>query len=124
MPPQKKQPKRPQGKQERYTQPSILLGLLLKASYGYELIQNIQKFGFVEGQAPPGMIYRHLRQLEEDGLVSSKWETKGTGPAKRMYTITEEGKEVLAIWTDYMKKQANTLNDFIGAYKKLKMQDK
>ncbi len=59
-------------------QPSILLGLLLKASYGYELIQNIQKFGFVEGQAPPGMIYRHLRQLEEDGLVSSNWETKGS----------------------------------------------
>jgi PadR family transcriptional regulator PadR len=123
VPPRKKQPKRPQGKQERYIQPSILLGLLLKASYGYELIQNIQKFGFVEGQAPPGMIYRHLRQLEEDGLVSSKWETKGTGPAKRMYTITEEGKEVLAIWIDYMKKQARSLNEFTGAYKKLRKQD-
>jgi PadR family transcriptional regulator len=116
----KKRPKRPQGKQERYMQPSILLGLLLKASYGYELIQNIQKFGFVEGQAPPGMIYRHLRQLEKDGLVSSNWETKGTGPAKRMYTITEEGKEVLAIWTDYMKRQASTLNEFIATYRKLK----
>jgi DNA-binding PadR family transcriptional regulator len=70
------------------------------------------------------MIYRHLRQLEEDGLVSSNWETKGTGPAKRMYTITEEGKEVLGIWIDYMKKQASTLNEFIGAYWKLKKQDK
>jgi len=122
VPSLKKRPKRPQGKQERYMQPSILLGLLPKASYGYELIQNIQKFGFVEGQAPPGMIYRHLRQLEEDGLVSSNWETKGTGPAKRMYTITEEGKEVLAIWTDYMKKQASTLTEFIAAYRKLKKQ--
>jgi PadR family transcriptional regulator PadR len=63
-----------------------------------------------------------LRQLEEDGLVSSNWETKGTGPAKRMYTITEEGKEVLAIWADYMKKQASTLNEFIAVYKKLKKQ--
>jgi PadR family transcriptional regulator PadR len=63
-----------------------------------------------------------LRQLEEDGLVSSNWETKGTGPAKRMYTITEEGKEVLAIWIDYMKKQANTLNEFIAAYRRLKKQ--
>jgi PadR family transcriptional regulator, regulatory protein PadR len=124
MPQKKKQPERRQGKQERYIQPSILLGLLLKASYGYELIQNIQKFGFVEGQAPPGMIYRHLRQLEEDGLVSSNWETKSSGPAKRMYTVTEEGKEVLAIWIDYMDKQARTLNDFIAAYKKLKEQDK
>lgn len=113
-----------QGKKERYIQPSILLGLLHKASYGYELIQNIQRFGFVEGQAPPGMIYRHLRQLEEDGLVFSKWETEGTGPAKRMYNITEEGKKVLAIWIDYMKKQAKNLKAFIETYGKLEEEDK
>jgi PadR family transcriptional regulator PadR len=122
--PKKKQPQRPQGKQERYMQPSILLGLLLKASYGYELIQNIQEFGFVEGQAPPGMIYRHLRQLEEEGLVFSNWETKATGPAKRMYNLTDEGKEVLAIWVDYMKKQARNLDHFIAAYSQLKKKDK
>lgn len=105
-------------------QPSILLGLLLKASYGYELIQNIQEFGFVEGQAPPGMIYRHLRQLEEEGLVSSNWETKGTGPAKRMYNITDEGKEVLAIWVGYMKKQVSNLEYFVAAYSRLIKKDK
>jgi PadR family transcriptional regulator PadR len=108
-----------QGKQERYIQPSVLLGLLLKASYGYEIIQTIQRFGFVEGQAPPGMIYRHLRQLEEDGLVSSKWETEGAGPAKRMYDITEEGKEILSAWIDYMKRQAQNLNAFIETYEKM-----
>jgi PadR family transcriptional regulator PadR len=120
----KKESRRPQGKQERYIQPSILLGLLLGASYGYELIQNLQRFGFVEGQAPPGMIYRHLRQLEQDGLVFSEWETEGTGPAKRMYNITEEGKEVLAIWIDYMKKQAKNLNAFVNDYGKLRKENK
>jgi len=106
----------PQGRQERYIQPSILLGLLRKESYGYELIQNIQKFGFIEGNAPPGMIYRHLRQLEEDGLVLSKWETEGSGPAKRVYTLTDEGKELLAIWIEYLRKQAKNLEAFIGYY--------
>jgi PadR family transcriptional regulator PadR len=120
----KKESRRPQGKQERYIQPSILLGLLLGASYGYELIQNLQRFGFVEGQAPPGMIYRHLRQLEQDGLVFSEWETEGIGPAKRMYNITEEGKEVLAIWIDYMKKQAKNLNAFVNDYGKLRKENK
>ena len=108
------------GKRERYIQPSILLGLLLKASYGYELVQNIQRFGFVEGQAPPGMIYRHLRQLEEDGLVTSQWETEGTGPAKRMYDLTVEGREVLAIWVDYMQNQAKNLKNFVKTYSKYK----
>ena len=62
------------------------------------------------------MIYRHLRQLEEDGLVSSEWETEGTGPAKRVYSLTIEGKEVLAVWIDYMKAQADNLNTFINHY--------
>jgi PadR family transcriptional regulator PadR len=108
------------GKAERYVQPSILLGLNLKPSYGYELIHSIQEFGFVEGQAPPGMIYRHLRQLEEDGLVHSEWETEGTGPAKRMYRLTPEGKEVLEIWIVYMERQAENLQNFIRRYHQLK----
>ena len=108
------------GKAERYVQPSILLGLNLKPSYGYELIHSIQEFGFVEGQAPPGMIYRHLRQLEEDGLVHSEWETEGSGPAKRMYRLTPEGAEVLAIWIAYMERQVENLQSFIRRYLRLK----
>ncbi len=105
------------GKRERYIQPSILLGLQLNPSYGYELIQNIQKFGFIKGQAPPGMIYRHLRQLEEDGFVASQWKTGGSGPAKRMYDITEEGGEMLAAWVEYMERQASNILNFIEQYK-------
>ena len=123
LPPKKEHPQPSQGKKERYIQPSILLGLLYKASYGYDLIQNIQRFGFVEGQAPPGMIYRHLRQMEEDGLVFSNWETGGTGPAKRMYNITEDGKKVLAIWIDYMKQQAKNLNAFIETFVELEKEN-
>jgi poly-beta-hydroxybutyrate-responsive repressor len=93
--------------------------LLRKESYGYELIQNIQKFGFVEGNAPPGMIYRHLRQLEQDGLVLSTWETEGSGPAKRVYTLTDEGKELLAIWIDYLRKQAKNIEAFINYFESL-----
>ncbi|MCP4695011.1 MAG: PadR family transcriptional regulator [Desulfobacterales bacterium] len=105
------------GKRERYIQPSILLGLKLKPSYGYELIRSIQNFGFIEGQAPPGMIYRHLRQLEEDGFVASRWKTGGSGPAKRMYDITEEGGEMLAAWVEYMGRQASNILNFIESYK-------
>lgn len=104
------------GKQERYIQPSILMGLRNKSSYGYELIHNIQDFGFIEGQAPPGMIYRHLRQLEEDGLVESEWKTEGSGAAKRIYTITHEGEEVLAIWIEYMESQVRKLKRFIDMF--------
>jgi PadR family transcriptional regulator PadR len=109
------------GKAERYIQPSLLLGLKLKPSCGYELINNIQKFGFVHGQAPPGMIYRHLRGLEADGLVQSEWQTEGSGPARRMYRLTSEGDEALSLWIEYMQQQADHLIGFIEEYHKLSM---
>jgi PadR family transcriptional regulator PadR len=110
-------PRQPGSKKlQRYMQPSILLALKLKPSYGYELIQQIPQFGFVEGQVPPGMIYRHLRELEDNGLVLSQWETEGAGPAKRVYQLTEEGLEVLEFWIGYMKNQTERLMKFIEMY--------
>ncbi len=109
-------------KAERYVQPSILLALKMKPSYGYELIQEMPRFGFIEGQAPPGMIYRHLRELEENGLVTSQWETDGSGPAKRIYQLTAEGIDVLAYWAGYMENQANKLLNFVHCYEALKDQ--
>jgi poly-beta-hydroxybutyrate-responsive repressor len=117
----KKVQRRPQqGKKDRFMQPSILMGLYTKPSYGYELIQNIQRFGFIEGSAPPGMIYRHLRQMEEDGLVSSEWETRDVGPAKRIYQLTEEGKQMLGLWIEYIENQVGNLNELIRQYYELK----
>ena len=104
-------------KLERYIRASILLALKLKSSYGYELIQEIPRFGFIEGQAPPGMIYRHLRDLEEDGLVASQWETQGSGPAKRVYQLTGEGMAALESWVAYMQDQAERLARFVQTYR-------
>ena len=105
------------GKAQRYIQPSLLLALKRKPSYGYELIQEIAAFGFVEGSAPPGMIYRHLRDMEENGWVTSEWHTEGAGPAKRIYQLTAEGQEVLSFWIGYMDRQARKLANFIVMYK-------
>jgi len=122
-PPSKKSFRAGSKKSERYIQPSILMALKDKPSYGYELIQVIGQFGFVEGQAPPGMIYRHLRDMEENGLIASEWETEGTGPAKRVYQLTEEGAAVLDYWIAFMKKQAQRLLSFIERYQHIKKKE-
>ncbi|WP_428153566.1 helix-turn-helix transcriptional regulator [Desulfococcus sp.] len=96
-----------------------MLSLKIKPSYGYELIQKISVFGFIEGQVAPGMIYRHLRELEENGLVFSEWETDGAGPAKRVYQLTSEGVEILSFWIDYMKNQAQKLLRFVEMYEEI-----
>ena len=78
---------------------------------------SIQTFGFIEGAAPPGMIYRHLRQMEEDNLLSSEWDTGETGAAKRIYTITDEGREVLEFWIHFMRSHRDKLDNFIQMYR-------
>jgi PadR family transcriptional regulator, regulatory protein PadR len=106
-------------KADRFIQASILLALKDKPSYGYELLQNIYKFGFIEGQAPPGMIYRHLRDMEDNGWVISEWQTDEGGPAKRMYQLTTEGEEVLSSWISYMGHLSKKLLAFIEMYQDL-----
>lgn len=108
------------GRQDRYVQPSVLLSLFSRPSYGYEIIQNIQTFGFIEGSAPPGMIYRHLRQMEEEGLVRSEWETAGQGPAKRVYFINPEGEAMLSLWMDYLEQKARALGGFVKRYDRIR----
>ena len=105
------------GRQERYIQASILLGLYSGPSYGYQLLSLIQTHGFMDGAPPPGMIYRHLRQMEEDNLVRSEWETREAGAAKRIYTITGEGREVLAHWVTFMAEKADKLNNFVRLFR-------
>lgn len=105
------------GKPERFIQPSLLMALMKQPSYGYELSAMIGEYGFLKGDPPPGMIYRHLRQMEEEGLVSSEWEAEGAGPARRVYALTGDGREALHAWVEYMARQANTLSRFVQAYR-------
>lgn len=107
------------GKPQRYVQPSLLMALSIEDSYGYQLIQAIGEYGFIQGDAPPGMIYRHLRQMDEEGLVESKWDAEGDGPAKRVYAITPEGREILEAWIIHMERQRDRLAGFIKRYREL-----
>jgi len=104
------------GRPERYIQPSLLMALRHTPSYGYELIQRIVEYGFLREEAPPGMIYRHLRQMDEEELVRSKWDSEGDGPAKRVYSITSEGLEVLDAWIPHMRRRMEALEAFIRLY--------
>ena len=54
--------------------------------------------------------------LEDEGLVASQWDASGSGPAKRVYAITDEGREVLDAWVGYMERHAAGLLAFVGRY--------
>ena len=108
----------PGGKTERFIQPCLLLALRLQPSYGYELLEKIIGFGFLDGPADPGMVYRHLRKLAEEGFVSSTWDTSGTGPARRYYQLTTEGEELLKSWIPFMERNLKSLGKFLQIFRR------
>ena len=104
---------------ERFIEPCLLLLLLEKPSHGYDLISRLVEFGFGENQ-DPGMVYRNLRRLEEQGMISSRWDTAGAGPARRFYEVTGEGTDYLAAWAQTIRQHVKTLEKFLERYEALR----
>jgi poly-beta-hydroxybutyrate-responsive repressor len=97
-----------------FAQPRLLLELAKKTSHGYELIERLGQ----EGNAPPdpGNFYRILRSLEDDGFVCSTWDTEKSGPARRMYEITDQGREFLHAWAATICQTHQSLSRFLSEY--------
>jgi PadR family transcriptional regulator, regulatory protein PadR len=54
-------------------------------------------------------MYRLLRSMEEEGLVTSSWETPESGPSKRVYAITDLGLEALELMAHSLSQRATSM---------------
>jgi PadR family transcriptional regulator PadR len=94
--------------------PVTLVLLREESSYGYELMERLEEFGFEQISA--GSLYRTLRRTEKEGLSKSEWETSESGPPRRIYAITEAGEEYLAAWAQACEQYQNVMDSFARAY--------
>ena len=94
--------------------PVILLMLRQWNSYGYELMEKLAAFGLQAMN--PGTFYRMLRQMEKDGMVSSTWDTSASGPARRVYSITQAGETYLKFWVESLDQHQKMMNLFFKLY--------
>ena len=100
-----------------YAMPRLLLELAKKSSHGYELIERLTQES--SGAIDPGNFYRMLRSLEEDKLVCSTWETQASGPARRVYELTDQGTEFLHAWAATIHQTHQSLDRFLTEYQAL-----
>jgi PadR family transcriptional regulator len=94
--------------------PYLLLILRDWSSYGFDMLERLQAFGFAAMN--PGSLYRILRQMEKDGMVSSAWDTSNAGPARRMYTLTDAGEEYLKVWARSLHHYQDMTNAWLRMY--------
>jgi PadR family transcriptional regulator PadR len=77
-----------------------LLALLAHADkplYGYQIAKELEGFG--DGlPVKQGTLYPVLRSLEAGGLLTSEVEPSVSGPPRRYYSVTEEGRQAIVLW--------------------------
>jgi DNA-binding PadR family transcriptional regulator len=68
---------------------------------------------FREEKADTAGIYRALSTLQERGLVEFQWILETSGPAKKEYVITEDGKHCLENWIQTLNDYRSGLDGFL-----------
>ena len=104
----------PKGTPKNYLMAWLLVMLKGYNLHGYEIMKELkEKFDVV---SDPGTVYRALRQLERDGYISSWWDPKEQGPARRVYTLTDAGTEALRVWSTALELYRSNLDAFFNLY--------
>jgi len=98
--------------------PYVLLAVSLQRAHGYLIEEYLRSVGFLSLEM--STLYRTLRQLEKDGLLHSSWEPGPTGPARRVYSLTEVGRGWLDQWANTLDVYRRMLDQFFGLYGKRK----
>ena len=97
----------------RFIEPAVLRLLAEKgSSYGYDLAEGVAAFALSDSPIDRSALYRTLRTLEENGFVSSNWETESAGPNRRVYSLTPAGAEHLQEWAILMERLGKALLGF------------
>lgn len=95
----------------------VVLAAIARADdpiHGYELARRLSD------EAPDGLtfkqgtLYPMLRSMEADGLVRSTLVPSTEGPARKCFTLTAEGRRVLAAWIDTWRRTSKWVNRILG----------
>ena len=81
----------------------VLLSVVSRASepvYGYQIAKLMDAGSEDVPMMKQGALYPVLRSLEKMGLFQSAVEPSVSGPPRRYYRITEEGRAALSRWVE------------------------
>jgi PadR family transcriptional regulator PadR len=96
-----------------------LLALLARAEkplYGYQIAKELDSFG---GGLPvkQGTLYPVLRSLEAGAMLSSMVEPSVTGPPRRYYSVTGEGRQALRLWREAWTRTRDFVDEVLEGHR-------
>ena len=93
----------------------VLLIIGAKATYAPDILKQLKKANLLVVE---GTLYPLLSRLKRYGLVEYTWEESNAGPPRKMYTITESGRDVVSGLEDSWKSLDTSVNTLIKQYDK------
>lgn len=89
----------------RLLQPAVMAVLAEEPLHGYAIARRLEEMApFRDPPPDPTGLYRLLKNMEEDGLVVSNWDLADSGPAKRLFSLTADGRECLRLWAQTLQR--------------------
>lgn len=101
----------------RFVEPAVLLALREGSSHGYDLAEVAGDLIGIE-RVDYGNLYRLLRSLEADQIVTSVWDDQLPGRSKRIYELTPQGARLLDSWIEALETTQERLEAFLEIYRK------
>ncbi len=84
----------------------VLLSVLEKSNepmYGYQIARLLEEYSGDTSFMKQGALYPVLHSLENGRLLESQVEPSVSGPPRRYYEITPEGRDMLVTWQSVWK---------------------
>ncbi|QNN24043.1 PadR family transcriptional regulator [Planctomycetales bacterium ZRK34] len=99
--------------------PAVMAFLAQGEAHGYQIAQHLAQMRmFADSRPDPPGVYRALKEMTEQGLVTASWETGDSGPAKRVFTLTQPGKVCLETWCDTLSIYRDAINELLNLLRK------
>lgn len=81
------------------------------ALYGFDLVRRLSQ---VDGMVTTeGTIYPLLSRLRRDGLVSTSWQESQSGPPRRYYAISAEGRRALSTFIEEWRRFRDSVDSLL-----------
>src|SRR5580658_1665783 len=72
--------------------PALILAVLAEGPrHGYGIAREIERLSSDALKLGEGTLYPALRTLEHEGFIEGEWEIQASGPARKIYRLTESG---------------------------------
>ena len=102
----------------RLLRPAVLALLVREKTHGYDIVQQLHGLEIFAGFPPDTSgVYKVLKSMEREGLVSASWEFGGSGPAKRRYALTRSGTACLKRWARTLEGYRAQIDGLLGIVK-------